>query len=129
VRELLINVVKHAETDQATISLMVDANQTLLVVVDDRGRGYDRSEVKLSNVGSNFGLASVRERMSALGGWCREESAVGLGTTITLGLPLQCDAQVGSLRAASSRPQDGVRTTPTGPIPAEELPFDSSLDK
>jgi len=44
--------------------------------------------------GSNFGLSSIRERMAAMGGWLEEDSTIGRGTTMTLGLSLQPCRQV-----------------------------------
>ena len=128
VRELLINVTKHAGTDHATVSLTVDADQTLVIEVHDRGSGYDPAALKVSTGSRTFGLASIRERMSALGGWCRPQSAVGVGTTVTLGLPLERPHQFSSLRAAATIAQDRLKTKPSSLTPQPGLPFESSLE-
>ncbi|MEO7860122.1 MAG: hypothetical protein ABIU05_06700, partial [Nitrospirales bacterium] len=43
---------------------------------------------------SKFGLYSIRERMKALGGWFELASAPGKGTRVTLGLPIDVQANV-----------------------------------
>ena len=86
VRELLINVAKHANTDQAIVALRVDEQNRLCIEVQDRGRGFD-SEADREG-GGHFGLFSVKERMQAMGGRLDVKSAPGQGTTVTLLLPL-----------------------------------------
>lgn len=89
IRELLINVVKHAAVNRARVSIGVDSSHTLVMEVQDEGRGYETSSDTHRGRGVHFGLGHIRERMTVMGGWCRQESAIGRGTTITLGLPLQ----------------------------------------
>jgi len=130
VRELLINVVKHAGVDRATIALTVDPDQRLLIMVEDRGRGYDPALVKSDVVKGHFGLANVRERLAAIGGWLTEDSAIGKGATITIGLSL-LEANVQRiLRAArSSVPADRVKTKQSGSPNQEGLPLENSPDE
>ncbi|HEV2174626.1 MAG TPA: ATP-binding protein, partial [Nitrospira sp.] len=87
VRELLINVAKHARTDRATVALQVDQQHRLYIEVQDRGRGFDPVADRKA-AGSHFGLFSVKERMEAMGGRLDLKSAPGQGTTATLVLPL-----------------------------------------
>ena len=123
VRELLMNVVKHAGVDRATVTLTVDSDNTILVRVQDAGRGFDVSSVKPNGADDHFGLASIREQMAAMGGWLHEESAIGRGTTTTLGLPLLPLGVVRSERAASSLRQDRVRAKTLEPPAQESLPL------
>jgi signal transduction histidine kinase len=92
VRELLINVAKHARTDRASVALDVDEQNRLRIEVQDRGRGFDQETDRKG--GSHFGLFSVKERMEAMGGRLELKSASGQGTTVTLLLPLaqMCEA-------------------------------------
>jgi len=94
VRELLINVAKHARTDRATVALQVDEQRRLYIEVQDRGRGFDPVADRKA-AGSHFGLFSVKERMEAMGGRLDLKSAPGQGTTATLVLPLEgmCEAK------------------------------------
>ena len=86
VRELLLNVAKHAGTHQAVLTLDV-ADHELKIRVQDRGKGFNISTLEPSEPGHQFGLFSIKERMEELGGWLRVESAPGQGTIVTLGLP------------------------------------------
>ena len=88
VRELLINVAKHAGTDRATVTLKVDPEQHLRIEVQDHGRGFDPVAMEAKSENGHFGLFSVRERMQAMGGSLDVKSHPGEGTTITMVLPL-----------------------------------------
>jgi signal transduction histidine kinase len=130
VRELLINVVKHAAVVRATVALSVDPDQRLLIMVEDHGRGYDPASIKTGGVGGHFGLASIRERLAAIGGWLTEESAIGGGATMTLGLSVAESGKQRPLRAASSSiPQDGVKTKQSGPANQAGFPFENSPEE
>jgi CheY-like chemotaxis protein len=84
---LLLNVVKHANTDHATLSVDVKEGGLLTITVTDHGRGFDLSMENLAAV-NHFGLFSIRERMSALGGRLDVESRPGEGTRATMVLRL-----------------------------------------
>jgi CheY-like chemotaxis protein/anti-sigma regulatory factor (Ser/Thr protein kinase) len=88
VRELLFNTVKHARVDRATLDLSLVDN-TLRITVEDRGIGFDPArlfdEVKERQVG--WGLFSIRERLTLLGGRLDIESAPGQGTRFRLIVP------------------------------------------
>lgn len=88
VRELLINVAKHAGTDRATVSLTVDPDQELRIEVQDQGRGFDPVAMEAKSENGHFGLFSVKERMQAMGGRLEVKSKPGEGTTVTMTLPL-----------------------------------------
>jgi PAS domain S-box-containing protein len=95
VRELLINVRKHAGAHTAVITITQSAND-LYVTVRDEGAGVDLAAATATNhpslTSSKFGLFSIRERMLAIGGRFEVESAPGRGMTARLVLPLACDA-------------------------------------
>lgn len=88
VRELLFNVVKHANTSRAWVSIY-DEEEHVLVEVADAGGGFDAEELGESSArsGSGLGLTSVRERLLQLGGELQVDSRLGKGTTITLRIP------------------------------------------
>ena len=89
VRELLFNVVKHSHVNQATVDLALGANAALCITVRDEGLGFDPVEVeeraKVHQAG--WGLFSIRERLTLLGGRFDVESAPGRGTTFRLIAP------------------------------------------
>jgi signal transduction histidine kinase len=89
VRELLLNVVKHADATQATVS-MQRRNDAIIVKVQDDGAGFDVSTLEHLPVRQRgFGLFNVRERLSDLGGSLDIESTPGSGTRVTVSVPLR----------------------------------------
>jgi len=89
VRELLFNTVKHARVDRAVLDLSLGADNTLRITVEDRGIGFDPAKLvddaKDGQVG--WGLFSIRERLTLLGGQLDVESAPGQGTRFRLVVP------------------------------------------
>lgn len=89
VRELLVNVVKHARADRCRVQLRREGD-TAKVVVTDNGSGFDVAAVGQSAGRSNsFGLFNVRERLTYLGGKADIQSIPGAGTTLELTVPLE----------------------------------------
>ncbi len=89
VKELLVNVVKHAEASSVKI-LVVKEDDKIKICVEDNGAGFD-SVKKMSRLSesSGYGLFSIRERLDYLGGSCEIESERGHGTRVTLVAPLK----------------------------------------
>lgn len=84
VRELLMNVVKHAGAHNVSITVKRPGGQLTVTVADD-GAGFDSATATGTETG--FGLFSIRERMKRLNGSCTIESRRGSGTTIVLAVP------------------------------------------
>jgi len=82
VRELLVNVAKHAKSATATVSL-VHRGAELEIVVADRGTGFDPSQMPHGG----FGLMSVSEQIRRLGGVVEVEAAPDEGVRISVRLP------------------------------------------
>ncbi len=85
VRELLFNVVKHAETDEAELRLS-RADEEVTIDVIDHGVGFDVCELKDAQ-GLSFGLVGIIRRMELLGGEFDLTSATGGGCHAALRLP------------------------------------------
>ena len=87
-QELLLNVVKHAEAKEVTLSVAV-ADGKITIEVEDDGKGFDAGRV-LSRGGemAGFGLFSIRERLQFFQGDLTVESAPGHGATATITVPL-----------------------------------------
>lgn len=83
IRELLLNVCKHAAARSARVNLRSVGKHQLAIVVSDNGKGgaviHDRQR--------NFGLLSIRERAFALGVGFELDSRLNKGTRVTLILP------------------------------------------
>jgi len=87
VRELLINVVKHAKTDSASIKANITGSE-IVVEVSDAGAGFDPASPPRPSRKRGLGLKSVRERLSLIGGSVTISSSPGAGTTVVLTAPL-----------------------------------------
>jgi PAS domain S-box-containing protein len=85
VRELLLNVVKHAGTESASVRLSCDPERNLRITVMDHGKGFDPATLTGSD---QFGLYSIRERLEAMGGRLDLLSVLGKGTSATLAVPV-----------------------------------------
>ena len=82
-QEALNNVVKHARTVAASV-VVTSGPAEVTVAIHDDGIGFDHS---LGRPG-HLGLASMRERVTRLGGRLDIASAPGSGTTITATVPV-----------------------------------------
>jgi PAS domain S-box-containing protein len=87
VRELLINVAKHANAKVARI-LLERTDTELYVTVEDDGDGFDPSVLNApSRRPRGFGVMSIRERLRHIGGRFEIQSRDGRGTKVTLVAP------------------------------------------
>lgn len=86
-RELLLNVVKHAGVKAATVQLERYEDNVVLIVSDE-GRGFEETGANDTKLGSGFGLFGLRERIEQFGGHVEIDSAAGLGTQVTIAVPL-----------------------------------------
>ena len=84
VRELLFNVVKHAQATRATVGLE-EREGYLTLRVSDNGTGFDPSSV--APTGTGLGLRSIRERLRLFEGDITIESRTGEGTRVTIVVP------------------------------------------
>jgi PAS domain S-box-containing protein len=88
VQELLINIVKHAQTQDASVSISRNADE-VRIAVTDAGIGFDISEIdSLLERRGKFGLFSIRERLTHLGGRFEINSKPGRGTHLVLTAPI-----------------------------------------
>jgi len=89
VRELLANVIKHANANQVSVSLQ-RRDSVIRIIVEDDGAGMadDKHPEKDSTEGG-FGLFSIKERMSDLGGSLKIEGHPGRGVRVILTAPLE----------------------------------------
>jgi PAS domain S-box-containing protein len=87
VRELLVNVIKHAQASQVRVAMNREG-RNLHIKVEDNGVGLPFS-LDAPLAGRGFGLFSIRERLKYLGGHLEAESEPGQGTRVTLKVPLK----------------------------------------
>jgi PAS domain S-box-containing protein len=123
-RELLFNAVKHAQADRVSLGLGLATDRELCIRVTDHGIGFDPATLLAASPAGpiGWGLFSIRERLTLLGGRFTIESAPGHGARFLLIAPLgsAADAVEGpdleahaadlpSARAASRASLDAIR--------------------
>jgi signal transduction histidine kinase len=86
VRELLINVTRHAQVKTVHISARC-ANGQLTVKVMDEGAGFTPPGSSPRST-AGLGLATMRERVAYVGGSFHIEGERGRGTTATIQVPM-----------------------------------------
>jgi signal transduction histidine kinase len=87
-QEALRNVAHHAQCPRASVGLVAN-ERGLVLCVRDRGIGFD-----LASTGkTGLGLESIRERARLIQARLRVRSRPGVGTKITLCVPLQRRSQ------------------------------------
>jgi len=96
VRELLFNVVKHADITEACVVMGVGPNDRVQIEVRDAGAGFDPlSEAGKRGECGGFGLFSIEERLEILGGTMDLESEPGRGTCVRLTVPRSTSEIIG----------------------------------
>ncbi len=89
VNELLFNVIKHAGTDHARVTVTPSADDKIAVVVADNGRGCGEHDLvrESDQKGPGLGIRHMRYRLNLIGGCLTIQSTVGLGTRATITVP------------------------------------------
>ena len=91
VRELLTNVVKHSQAKCVQVSISREDEQ-IVICLEDNGIGFAPDKVVIGHEAGGFGLFSIRERLSQLGGALEIDSSPGQGCRSLLRAPL-CASQ------------------------------------
>lgn len=82
-REMLFNVVKHADVTEARLRLRRVRGQ-LWLTISDKGKGFDPTSLAEA---AGLGLLSIRERVELLGGRMKIRSVEGRGSTLLITVP------------------------------------------
>lgn len=85
--ELLFNVVKHSGTREADLVLHVREGK-LFLGVSDHGKGFAPGTLEENRKDTGFGLLTIEERASALGGKFEVKSEPGRGSRASVVLPV-----------------------------------------
>jgi PAS domain S-box-containing protein len=89
VRELMINIVKHAQASHARVTIERNGDG-VCIKVEDNGQGMaDAKNFTHVRSTGGYGLFSIRERLHYLGGQMDVESETGQGTRVTIMAPCQ----------------------------------------
>ncbi len=114
-RELLLNIVKHAQVRSADVSVREIEEDQVEVVVTDQGVGFNAAFPKHGG----FGLFRIRERLKLIGGHFEIQSAPGKGSRFAIVAPLRRPAAA----AASAGPIHQTKAT----IPRSETPVTGTI--
>jgi two-component system NarL family sensor kinase len=85
-RELIRNVARHAAAEHLRLSVTLEPDAVVLVAEDD-GRGFDHSRLPSAPLKGHIGLASMAERVEAVGGTFAVNGAPGAGTRVEVRIP------------------------------------------
>jgi signal transduction histidine kinase len=88
IRELLLNVIKHAGATKVIVSFE-KKNNIISISVHDNGSGYNYNPDLLRMKDTGFGLLSIYERIENIDGELLIDTAPGKGTNATLRLPIK----------------------------------------
>jgi signal transduction histidine kinase len=85
VQEALTNIRKHAQACTVSISAF-ERESDVVIEVKDNGHGFAPEDVDMV---SQYGLRGMRERAESIGADFQVISALGMGTTIRLQIPIR----------------------------------------
>jgi PAS domain S-box-containing protein len=87
VRELLLNIIKHARAEHANVSFLTQKDM-LIIRIEDDGVGFEElNPDKLASKG--LGLFSIKERLKACDGLINIRSWLGHGSSIDIVIPVE----------------------------------------
>ena len=92
VRELLLNVSKHAKASFVNVDINY-ADHCFCLSVEDNGIGIEINNSGTRNSGSGLGLYNIRERINFIGGSFSIEPRAGGGTRAVITLPVALNTQ------------------------------------
>jgi signal transduction histidine kinase len=93
VQEATTNVAKHARATLCHVTLARNAGAAVLAIEDD-GAGFALDTCANPDPGRGLGLIGIRERVTQVGGTFFIDSGPGLGTRLTVTIPVHLRARV-----------------------------------
>jgi two-component system NarL family sensor kinase len=85
-RELLANAARHSRCSRVDVQVGIAGGNVRLTVTDDGG-GFPAERLEQALAAGHIGLASIAERIRAVGGNVRIDSRQGRGTVVDASLP------------------------------------------
>ncbi|WP_196894214.1 tetratricopeptide repeat-containing sensor histidine kinase [Aureivirga marina] len=82
IQELFSNILKYANASEVTLQLTKD-EENFTLLLEDNGVGFHKNQER-----KGIGLKNIKERVSMLHGTLEINSAIGIGTTILIIIPL-----------------------------------------
>jgi two-component system sensor histidine kinase UhpB len=88
-QEAMTNIARHSSASEVSV-IVERPDGHINLIVEDNGRGFNVDEVlRRASRDQRFGLAGMRERAELAGGELDVESAIGVGTTLFVKVPVQ----------------------------------------
>lgn len=84
IQELITNIIKHAEAENATINIS-QYKKNLNIIIEDDGIGFNSNKIKLKD---GMGISSIKTRIKYLKGTFEVDSTLNKGATIIINIPL-----------------------------------------
>ena len=88
IKELMMNVLKHAQASQMKVDFK-RKGAVLKVTVEDNGIGFNYRPELLNQKNMSYGLFSIQERLTDLGGSFAIDSVINKGTKATISIPIK----------------------------------------
>jgi signal transduction histidine kinase len=88
----LTNIVQHAQARRVSV-LLRHRDDTLVLVIEDDGQGFDLEAVRAAPLEQRLGLAGMEERAALIGARLTIETAPQAGSTVFLEVPLDLNAR------------------------------------
>jgi PAS domain S-box-containing protein len=88
IKELVMNTVKHAKANRLIVNLKADKGK-LEIIIEDNGIGFEYNNEVTKFKRKGYGLFSVKERVSDMGGKMTIYTKPGEGTKIYISVPLK----------------------------------------
>jgi two-component system sensor histidine kinase UhpB len=85
-QEALNNVAKHARVARVRVAVESGGGNVRLIIADE-GIGFDPSRLDEPAGHQRWGLVTMSQRATAVGGYCRIESRPGEGTRVVVEVP------------------------------------------
>ena len=89
-QEALNNVVRHAAASHVTVRAVLK-DDAVDVEVSDDGKGFDATRIVVSTDGKSIGILGMHERAELLGGWVKITSKAGLGSRVSVHIPVDAN--------------------------------------
>lgn len=86
-QEAISNLVKHADAQNAYVTVSQEASQIHILIEDD-GKGFTPNSFTNNPLQSGLGLKNIKERCSKLQGDCEIKSKEGQGTVVHFWFPI-----------------------------------------
>lgn len=91
-QEALSNILRHSQAARAVVSLRVSEDQhRVFLIIEDDGRGFVPSAIPVSS----FGIRSIKERATLLGGVAQWVTVPGQGTKLEVRIPIYSELDPG----------------------------------